>query len=119
MEHKQLVGKFGEKLAQNYLIKKGYQIIEINKKISYKEIDIVAKYGNLLVFVEVKTRMSSIFGKADEAMTYQKTNNFKKAVEFYANNYDIAFDNVRLDLISIDIDKEKKTAKIKHYQDIV
>ncbi|MEK7203041.1 MAG: YraN family protein [Patescibacteria group bacterium] len=118
MEHKQLVGKFGETLAKNYLIKRGYSLIDANIKISYLEIDIIAKYQDLLIFVEVKTRTSLTFGEADQAMTCQKTKNFKKAVEAYIISKNINSDRIRADLISIDINKDKKTAKIKHYQDI-
>jgi len=118
MLQKQEVGKFGETLAKNYLVKHGYKIIDSNVKLSYKEIDIIAKKQDQTIFVEVKTRTSLTFGEADNAMTCQKTKNFKKAVELYINSKNIFADNVRADLISIDIDKNKKTANIKHYQDI-
>ncbi|MEK7557749.1 MAG: YraN family protein [Patescibacteria group bacterium] len=118
MEHNQAIGKFGETLAKNYLIKHGYSLVESNLKISFQEIDIIAKYQDLLVFVEVKTRTSLVFGEADEAMTYKKTSNFKKAITLYVSSQKIDANNIRADLISVDINRDKKTAKIKHYQDI-
>ncbi|MBU2081199.1 YraN family protein, partial [Patescibacteria group bacterium] len=118
MEHNQAVGRFGETLAKKYLIKHGYSLVEANLKISFQEIDIIAKYQDLLVFVEVKTRTSLVFGEADEAMTYKKTSNFKKAITLYASSQKIDANNIRADLISVDINRDKKTAKIKHYQDI-
>jgi len=120
MNYNQKIGQFGEEIACNYLKNKGYLIIDRNIKISFKEIDIVAKISNLLVFVEVKTRLSNKYGEADEAMTIQKTNNFRQAIELYLeNNKKADFEEFRADLIAIDIDKVRKIAKIKHYKDVI
>ncbi|MDD4333436.1 MAG: YraN family protein [Patescibacteria group bacterium] len=119
MNYKQTVGQFGEMLAKNYLIRKGYQILDSNVKISYKEIDIIAKNGDFTVFIEVKTRTSSIFGEADEAFSSTKMRRFRTAVANYIfeNNIDENF--VKIDLISVDINKYKKIAKIRHFKDII
>ena len=120
MNHNQKIGQFGEEIACNYLKNKGYLIIAQNIKLSFKEIDIVAKIGDLLVFIEVKTRLSNKYGEADEAMTIQKTNNFRQAIELYLeNNKKTDFEEFRADLIAIDIDKVRKIAKIKHYKDVI
>ncbi len=114
----QTIGKFGEKLARDYLIRHGYQILAGNVKTGYKEIDIIAQKGTKLVFVEVKTRQSETFGSADEAMTWTKLNNFNRAIELYLARKNIETDDIGADLISIDIKRYEKTAKIKHYKDI-
>jgi len=119
MNHNQKVGQFGEMLAKNYLIKKGYTIIEQNVKTSYQELDIIAKKNNEMVFVEVKTRTSDIYGEAEDAIDNRKLNNLKLAVQGYLFGNKIFIDDVRVDLIAVDIDKFKKTAKIKHYEGIV
>lgn len=115
--YKQIVGDFGEKLAKNYLISKGYVIVGTKIKLSYQEIDIIASIGNTVVFFEVKTRTSDILGGATEAITSRKIRNLKKAMEAYLEKhclYDV--NNFRLDLIAIDVDKFNKVAKIKHYK---
>lgn len=123
MNYKKTVGQFGEELAQQYLIRKGYQIIGSNIKTSFKEIDIIARIKDLVVFVEVKTRTTSEFGRAVDALTEMKTNNLERAVSMYLESYqypkDCSKDNFRVDLIAVDIDKDKKIVKIKHYEDIV
>ena len=119
MNHKQAVGRFGEDLAKDYLIRHGYKIIAANIKTSYKEIDIVAEKNKVLVFVEVKTRTSKIFGGADETITHSKIENLKQAVSAYLMSVKNKKGDFRLDLISIDIEKDKKIAKIKHYKDII
>lgn len=119
MNYRQKVGKFGEKIAREFLIKKGYEILATNIKISYQEIDIIAKKDKLYVFIEVKTKTSQSFGSADEAIDSGKINNLKKAMEAYS--YEKKWDEnfIRLDFISVDIQKTKKIAKIKHYRNIV
>ena len=119
MNYKQIVGQFGEAIARNYLIRNGYQIVDSNVKISYKEIDIIASKGDFTVFIEVKTRTSSILGKADEAFSAKKMRYFKTAIANYIFEKNINENYVKIDLISVDIDKYKKTAKIKHFKDIV
>jgi putative endonuclease len=120
MNHNQIIGRFGEDMAEKYLVKNGYKIIGRNIKTSYKEIDIVALKNNCLSFVEVKTRTSDRFGLAEEAVSAGKLNSLKKAVGKYltAMGNKIRYADVSLDLVAIDLDKEKKTASIKHYQGI-
>lgn len=119
MNYNQRVGQFGEELAKNYLVKRGYAIVARNVKTSYQELDIVAKKEDVYVFVEVKTRTSDRYGEAEEAVDYRKLNNLKYAAQNYSFSNKIFEEDVRVDLVSVDIDKSKKTAKIKHYQGIV
>lgn len=78
------IGKNGEKLAQEYLLKKGYKIVETNKRFSrYCEIDIIAKDKDYYVFCEVKTRKTNICGSPLEAITRTKYENIKKGIFFY------------------------------------
>ena len=88
-------GAKGEDLACEYLLKNGYEILERNKHFSkFCEIDIIAKYKNKYVFVEVKTRKNNNFGAPFEAITKTKYNNIKTGVLSYIvenkiNNYQI------------------------------
>ncbi|MBI2459489.1 MAG: YraN family protein [Parcubacteria group bacterium] len=119
MAHNQRIGEFGEILAKNYLIKHGYKIIEANVKLSYQELDIVALKDDLVVFVEVKTRISQFYGPAENAFQFTKLKRFRRGLEMYISNKNLSVENVRADLITVDIDHIKKTAKIKHYKDVV
>lgn len=93
-------GKLGEELAVNYLIGKGYEILERNWRNIHKEIDIIAKDGTDLVIVEVKTRQSDEYGNPDVAVTKQKQWRLISAANAYVfqNRLDI---NTRFDIISI------------------
>lgn len=118
MNQRQRIGFFGENLAEKYLLKNGYQIIARNQKISFKEVDIIAEKSGQTVFVEVKTRTSDIYGEADESFGERKFENLKKALENYVAQNNLLEKNVQIDLISIDFNKNKKTAKLKHYKNI-
>ena len=67
-----ILGKNGEKIAAEYLVKQGYDIRDINWRNGRYEIDIVATQGKYLVIVEVKTRQSDIFGLPEDAINDKK-----------------------------------------------
>ena len=119
MNYNQKVGRFGEELAKNYLIRRGYKIIGLNIRQSYQELDIVARQGGLVVFVEVKTRIGHLYGPAENAFVYSKLKRMTKGMEMFMRANKISADNIRADLITVDVNKSKQTAKIKHYQDII
>jgi putative endonuclease len=78
-----LLGQEGERLAANFLVKKGYRIIERNYRYHRNEIDIIARKDRTLCFVEVKTRLSSDKGHPAEAVTLQKQHEIIKAARAY------------------------------------
>ena len=119
MHYNKIVGNFGEKLACDYLQKKGYKIISRNTRAKHNEIDIIAKIKDIIVFVEVKTRTNSNFGVAEEAICQRKIKRLNNAINLYLNYKKIIDDNFRLDYIAININKLKKIAKIKHFKDIL
>ena len=110
------VGIKGELLAQEYLLKLGYQIIETNKRFSRLcEIDIIAKDRDTLVFVEVKTRSSDFCGSPFEAVTKTKYENIKKGLYSYLQEPKIKFKKFRIDAISVVLNP---SLKIKHLKNI-
>ena len=95
-------GAKGELLAQEYLKKQGYEIVETNKRFSTLcEIDIIAKHKDTLVFVEVKTRSSDFCGSPLEAITKSKYENIKTGLFTYLQTTKIKYKKFRIDAISI------------------
>ena len=94
------LGKIGEDIATQYLTEKGYEILERNWRNVHKEIDIIAKDGDELVVVEVKTRKSNEYGEPDLAVTSRKQHLLISAANAYLfrNKLDV---NTRFDIISI------------------
>ena len=87
-----IVGKKGEELAKDYLIKNGYKIVEQNKRFSrFCEIDIIAQDKETFVFCEVKTRKTNVCGSPLEAITKFKYQNIKKGIFFYLQENIINF----------------------------
>ncbi|MEI6290041.1 MAG: YraN family protein [Chloroflexota bacterium] len=84
MNKKQKFGRWGEDNAVEYLINKGYAIIDRNFRTPYGEIDIIAKFEGVTVFVEVKTRSSRVFGYPEAALTRRKLNHMLACAEYYA-----------------------------------
>lgn len=91
----------GEVAAAEFLRGKGYQIIETNYLTKFAEADIIAKKGNILVFVEVKARENTKFGMPIEAVTPSKANSYRRLASFYIAKKRLADMFVRFDVISI------------------
>lgn len=107
------LGNKGEDLACEYLIKNGYEILERNKHFSKLcEIDIIAKYKNKIVFVEVKTRKTDAFGMPMEAITRTKYNNIKTGVLNYISECKIK--NYQIDAIGITLQPKLKIEHLKN-----
>ncbi len=84
--HKKLLGREGERLAVGYLKKLGYKILETNYVTPFGEADIIALNGKAnLVFIEVKTRSSTIYGTPSEAVNYKKQQKYRSIASFYIN----------------------------------
>ncbi len=97
------VGSDKEEIAAEYLENKGYFIIEKNYRVRQAEIDIIARDGGTIVFVEVKYRANSGSGHPLEAVNYNKQRQICKGALFYMNQKKISLDNtsIRFDVIGI------------------
>lgn len=111
-QHNEL-GKKGEQLAVNFLLKNGYEIIEQNYRFDKAEVDIIARYKDILAIIEVKTRSTTDFGNPEEFVKPKQIKQLVKAVDEYVivNDLDV---EVRFDIVAIV--KEKKGFKIEHLE---
>ena len=112
-EHNEL-GKLGEELAVEYLQKEGYEILETNWVFQKAEIDIIAKKGETIAVIEVKTRSSIDFGLPQDFVNPKKIQLLVKAINEYIISNDLDAE-VRFDIISIQ--KIEKNFKIEHLID--
>lgn len=106
-------GRRGELAAENFLIEKGFEILERNYRYKRAEIDLIVKSNNLIVFVEVKTRTSTTFGQPEDFVGTKKTENVLAAADHYIfeKNW---LGNIRFDIVSITFGK---TVEIFHIED--
>lgn len=110
-------GKLGENLAEQYLISRGFIIIEKNWRFSRQgELDMIAMDKNTLVFVEVKARTNCNFGSPIEAINYTKMNKIRTLAGLYLNEHkDIKFNKLRFDAVSVIFGEPPE---IQHFKDI-
>lgn len=110
---KQVKGKKGEQLAAEFLISKGYHILEQNWLAGHLEIDIIASTDDFLVIVEVKTRKSATFGEPEDFVTKQKQSNLIRAANIYINKTGISKE-VRFDIVSVISGQD--VSEVKHIE---
>ena len=102
------LGNKGEALATDFLIKNGYEIIAKNYIYQKAEVDIIAKKGDILAIIEVKTRTSADFGDPQQFLKPKQIQRIIKAVDFFVNDNDMDVD-VRFDIIAIVLNKKGMT----------
>ncbi|MDD5397049.1 MAG: YraN family protein [Candidatus Moranbacteria bacterium] len=114
----------GEKAAANYLKKNGYKILETNfcNKAGRRlgEIDIIAKEGSEIVFIEVKTRdkCSKHSNLPEENINRSKLYKLNKIANFYISSKKLYSTPFRFDAISLISDSENSTAELRHLKNI-
>ncbi len=101
MAEKDERGARGEALAADYLEAHGYLILERNVRLQRGEIDIVAREGGDLVFVEVKTRTSQAYGTPAEAITPAKARRLGRAIQEYLQVIHEREESVRVDVVGV------------------
>ena len=111
-QHNQL-GKKGEQLAVDFLLKKGYDIIERNYRFDKAEVDIIAQKDDTLAIIEVKTRSTADFGNPQDFVKPKQIKNLVKAVDEYITVNDLDVE-VRFDIIAIV--KENSKYHIEHLE---
>ena len=108
------IGAAGEKIAADYLEKKGYRIVQRNWRCGKKEIDLIAKHGDITVFAEVKARHSFDYGFPEEAVTKGKQVHLRAAASVYLDQNPAPM--ARFDVISILLNRGT-VVEILHYED--
>jgi len=102
MARKQAIGKWGERLAEEFLTAHGCILVERNVRTSYGEIDLVMRTeGNVLLFVEVKTRKSSVLGKPEISITSKKQAHMQASAEAYLLEHPDFTGDWRIDVVAI------------------
>ncbi len=100
MAHHNKLGKKGEQLATDHLLQHGYVIEERNYRFQKAEVDIIARKGNVLAVVEVKTRSTVDFGNPQDFVKRKQIQRLVEAVDHYVNENQLDVE-VRFDIIAI------------------
>ena len=112
------IGHLGEVIAKKYLQGKRYRVVEENYKTKYAEIDLIVRGSKgILVFVEVKTRLTERFGGPEESINRDKVKKLTKNAQAYAARKKYRKE-YRIDAICIVLDDKRRPSRIDHYENI-
>ena len=104
------LGNLGENLALKYLRNKGYKFIERNFRGRFGEIDLILQDQDILVFVEVKTRLHPDFGNPEEAVTDYKLRSIVQTAHYFKLKNPQLPDSLRIDVVAIDLNQDREKA---------
>jgi putative endonuclease len=125
---RQLLGRWGENLAAEFLIERGYTILGRNVRTPYGEIDLVAQLSEesglplasrITVFVEVKTRATRSFGLPEESVTARKRAHMIAAAQSYLQEHSEIGDIWRIDVIAIQKFQPSEVPVIHHFENAI
>lgn len=119
MARKDELGKTGEQRASEYLEAQGYCVLDRNWRCAQGELDIVARDGNTIAFVEVKTRTTRDFGHPFEAIDARKRDRLWRLAHSWAREHPIAARGMqlRLDAVGI-VGADPASASLEHLVDL-
>lgn len=117
MARKDELGRRGEDLAARFLEDSGYRIVERNWRCRQGEIDIVARTGDTLVFVEVKTRSGLAFGHPFEAITTTKLARLRALAALWCAEHHPRAKRIRLDAVAVIVSRTGPPA-IEHLMEV-
>lgn len=107
-------GISGEKIAEKFLISKGFRLIERNYRFERGEIDLIFDDHGIMVFVEVKSRSSDTYGEPEDSITPRKRKQIRKVAGAYLWEKNIKDTECRFDVVAIKRDGAKET--INYYE---
>ena len=111
-KYKQRLGKSGEDLAVSFLKKNSFEILNRNYRYGHKEIDIIGKDKNTIVFIEVKTGRSKNFGAPQERVNWRKQKSMIEVAQDFIQKNDLRDFDFRFDVVAINL--ERGNTKIEH-----
>jgi putative endonuclease len=105
-------GILGEKLAREFLEKRGYTVLETNYRCPEGEVDIIANHQDTLVFVEVRTRSGKQFGTPEESITPMKKERLRTLAAQYGQNHADLPAAWRIDVVAVELGRNSQPLRI-------
>jgi putative endonuclease len=109
-------GKYAEDVAANYLESNGLTVIDRNYRFMKSEVDIVAYQGNEVVFVEVRSLKSEVFGRPEETISLAKQKQVFQAAEAWLYEKRMEGARVRFDVVSVLTNYDDSEPEITHFR---
>ncbi len=102
MAAKDEVGRYGERFAADWYAGRGYEIVARNWRVRAGEIDLIAARGEVVVFCEVKRRMSNAFGSGAEAVDWRKQQRIRTVARHWLAQQESWVPEIRFDVAVVD-----------------
>lgn len=118
-DRRRRLGQWGEQVAAVHLEAIGYQILTRNWRCRGGEIDLVARDGEVVVFVEVKTRRGRDYGAPEEALTPRKAQRLIQLGQQYVADHDLDDTGWRIDLVAVELDEQGLMLRCDHIPNAV
>lgn len=116
MTHQKRLGEWGEAEARRYLETKEYVFMERNFRVPEGEIDLVMQDGDIVVFIEVKTRTSDSFGTPEESVSREKRKRLIRAAWAFLQERERIDASWRIDVVAIEASPNWTIQRLDHYQ---
>jgi len=107
------IGSLGEEISEIYLTESGYTVLDRNFRCKTGEIDLIARDGDYICFIEVKTRCGDLFGSPCEAVTFSKQQKISRTAQMYILRKKLFNHFFRFDVIEVILNKENGSSSIK------
>ncbi len=107
-DNRRSLGQSGEKIAADFLQGRGYTILARNYRRRTGEIDIIAREGEMLVFIEVKTRSGGTYGSPAAAITPRKQRQISRTAQYYLAEQDLFDTPARFDVVAVVIGNDQQ-----------
>jgi len=112
-------GILGEKLARDFLRKRGYRILEANYRCPGGEVDLIAEHKDYLVFIEVRTKRSRDFGTPEESITQTKMERLRTVASYYRQTHHNLPQLWRIDVVAVELNQKGKPLRMELIEDAV
>lgn len=117
---KKQIGLLGQKAVVYFLQKRNIRVLQENVFVRNGELDIIAKEGDELVFIEVKTRLAPTRFFPEDNITIRKRQALGRSISYYlAQNNDVLYTSIRFDVAAVIYDKKAKKMHVRYFYDVL
>jgi len=111
-DYKRRLGQRGEDIAAAHLQQQGYEVLARNWRCPAGELDVVAREGQTLAFVEVRTRRGDRFGTPEQSITPAKQAKLVELAQTYLQEKDLTDENWRIDVVAVEMDRRGRVKRL-------
>jgi putative endonuclease len=105
-------GELGERIAERWLRRRGWRVVQRRFRTGHRDIDLVVEQGDLVVFVEVKARRGADFGDPVEAVNWSKQQQLVRSASIWIDRHGRPSESYRFDVVGVLVEGER--VRVRH-----